>query len=165
MDRRLLTAHGSILIGHLVSEKRALAIEIVGSLVDAIQEYAKDALYAKMSAISEDCWCAGWMSGTEYSLWEIVKAGGGRWGMGEVTKGQAFELDVLYHDAGGWWVWRGEDEEFMPTVEWEKHLEERLGQGDSIERRESISGDEKQANGDIQGGQHVAGDDVGEPVI
>lgn len=35
-----------------------------------------------MSDISEDCWCAGWMSGTEFALWKAVQTGDGIVGIG-----------------------------------------------------------------------------------
>lgn len=49
-------------------------------------------LASLMSDLSEDCWCAGWLSGTEFALWELANAGGGLWGMGVVTATDAARL-------------------------------------------------------------------------
>lgn len=165
IDRRQLMVVAKNLAGSLAAEERPLALGIVTALGEAISEYAKVALYSKMSEISEDCWCAGWLVGTEYVLWDFIKTGGGHWGQGEVTKEQAFELDVLYHDAGGWWVWRGGDEEFMPTVEWEKHLEEMSGQTYSERQGTGERPAAEQADGDIQGGKLLVRDDMDGPQL
>ena len=30
------------------------------------------ALYELMSSVSEDCYCAGWLDGTEYAVWDLL---------------------------------------------------------------------------------------------
>jgi hypothetical protein len=60
-----------------------------------------------MSDISEDCYCAGWLGGTEYFVPELCRRAveSGRmqyWGHGEVTPEQARELVALAERAGCW---------------------------------------------------------------
>jgi len=60
-----------------------------------------------MSDISEDCYCAGWLGGTEYFVPELCRRAveSGRtqyWGHGEVTPEQARELVALAQRAGCW---------------------------------------------------------------
>ena len=42
-------------------------------------------LYKKMSDISEDCWCAGWMMGNEYALWKILRGDRHDYGWGGIA--------------------------------------------------------------------------------
>jgi hypothetical protein len=60
-----------------------------------------------MSNISEDCYCAGWLGGTEYYIPELCRRAveTGRtqyWGHGAVTPQQARELMALAERAGCW---------------------------------------------------------------
>jgi len=74
---------------------------VAGATVD------QQALYEYMSYLSEDCYCAGWMEGTEAACWEAVVNGGTRFGIGFITAEEAAELRRLSETAGGWWHWRG----------------------------------------------------------
>lgn len=75
-----------------------------------------------MRDISEDCYCAGWLSDLEITLWSAVLHGPRRFGMGEITEGDIAELKRLSEKAGGWWTWQGEaadsGEEFVTLDEW-----------------------------------------------
>jgi hypothetical protein len=62
-----------------------------------------------MSDISEDCYCAGWMRGTEYLVPELCRRAVEfnrvqHWGHGEVTPELARELWALAERAGCWAV-------------------------------------------------------------
>ena len=72
-------------------------------------------LYEKMSAISEDFWCAGWMLDNEYALWEILHGDRHDYGAGVVTYEDLEELHVLSEHANGW-IWTGRGEEFTPQL-------------------------------------------------
>lgn len=62
-----------------------------------------------MCDISQRCWCAGWLMGLEYSLWNIVNAGRAvRFGDGEVTPEEVAEMRRLYEACDGWWIWDDE---------------------------------------------------------
>lgn len=80
----------------------------------------KETLRDLMSDISEDCWCAAWLHGLEYSLWAMVKGGDRKFGMDEVRKHEVDELRRLSAECGGWWVWSDKalDEAFVPMAEW-----------------------------------------------
>ena len=80
----------------------------MSSYIDSLfQEDTTDAarygLLMLMTGISEEAWCAGWMSGLEHSLWQ-AKAGQ-RYGMITLTERQASLLKLLSDEAGGWWMW------------------------------------------------------------
>ena len=60
-----------------------------------------------MSDISEECWSAGWLGGTEHHVPELcrraVETGKPqRWGPGEVTLGRARALLYLAEQLGCW---------------------------------------------------------------
>lgn len=60
-----------------------------------------------MSDLSERCYYAGWMSGTEYVVPELCRRAAATgeaqpWGQGEVTAGDAAELLSLAHRVGTW---------------------------------------------------------------
>ena len=60
-----------------------------------------------MSDISEECYCAGWLGGTEYFVPELCRRAiaSGRsqyWGFGRVTPTRAKELTALAEKAGCW---------------------------------------------------------------
>jgi hypothetical protein len=69
-----------------------------------------------MSAISEDYWCAGWMHGLEYTLWEAVT--GKRTGV--CSPEEIEQLKYLSEKCGGWIVWdeQSKGEKFVPMQEW-----------------------------------------------
>lgn len=84
------------------------------------------ALYARMSAVSEACWCAGWMSGTEYTLWRAVASGEPQtWGAGIIEQADIEALRELAELAGGWWRrGAGYEREFVGIAEWRAHYAE-----------------------------------------
>jgi len=89
------------------------------ALAVSLDRDAAGALAAKMSDISEDCYCAGWLSGLEHSLWWFVVDGPGEWGMGKVDEDDVRALRALSEKCGGWIVWReGVGEVFVPLAEW-----------------------------------------------
>ena len=88
-----------------------------GDTVDA----ARWGLVALMSAISEDCWCATWMSGNEYALWKVKP--GTAYGQGEITERQSRLLSDLSAECGGWFRW-DVGLTFVPIADWERHVAE-----------------------------------------
>lgn len=80
----------------------------------------REALRELMSDISEDCWCAGWLHGLEYSLWSMVQGGDRKFGMDEVRQHEVDELRRLSEEAGGWWAFPDDatDEVFVPMADW-----------------------------------------------
>ena len=84
-------------------------------------DWKQRALYQLMSDISEDCYCAGWMSGNEYTLWTMVanQDADRRYGLGEVELQQIEELRAISTEVGGWIRWRDDDDDkSLPPSEW-----------------------------------------------
>lgn len=79
------------------------------------------ALYALMAAVSEECYCAGWMMGNEFALWRILidPTGNRQYGQSEVTGEQVADMRVLSDRIGGWIGWYDDgDEPGLPSEEW-----------------------------------------------
>lgn len=84
------------------------------------QELAAQALLQLMSDISEEFWCAGWMSELEHSLWTAINDDETRraWRFPSVDA-YAETLLKLAGEAGGWWRSNEEYEQvFVPTEQW-----------------------------------------------
>jgi len=78
-------------------------------------------LYELMSDISEECWCAGWMQGNEFSLWRVVSdpAAPRRYGRGEISEQEATRLASLAEQIGGWVYWHDDEHEpDLPSDQW-----------------------------------------------
>lgn len=84
---------------------------------DIVNRPAATALLTLMHDISEDCWCAGWMSSLEFTLWDVVQGGDRNVGMFPLSEERVECLRWLAEQAGGWWIWDN-GEKFIPTAEW-----------------------------------------------
>lgn len=93
-------------------------------LLDAGIQAAQRALLVYMRHLSEENWCAGWLGGLEFTLWDRVL----RW-RSNAEPVSAFEranlpdmevLSWLSEQAGGWWHWDKAAKEpiFVPLSEW-----------------------------------------------
>ena len=87
----------------------------------------REQLRRLMMEISEDHWCAGWLHGLEFTLWEAASCGPVTFGFAPVSAGRCLELARLAELAGGWWRWSEalKDEEFVPMSEWLAVYKER----------------------------------------
>lgn len=85
------------------------------------EEGAALGLLGLIKGISEDCWCAGWMSGIEYDLWGA--AAGKPYGQGIITERQATLLRLLSEECDGWWCWQDDGPKFIRRDEWKKQVE------------------------------------------
>lgn len=81
-------------------------------------EIARHTLLRVMRDWSEDAYAAGWMSGLEITIWNMVQ----KWKDGDPKVGEldAAMFSYLHEKAKGWWVW---DEEaghpvFIPKKTW-----------------------------------------------
>jgi hypothetical protein len=72
---------------------------------DTVDEGAQVGLLALMTGISEDYWCAGWMSGLELSCWKARNEGPLNYGRGVITQRQCDLLRLLSEQADGWWTY------------------------------------------------------------
>ncbi|MBI5016885.1 MAG: hypothetical protein HZB55_15550 [Deltaproteobacteria bacterium] len=95
---------------------------------------AKRALRVYMEQLSEDLWCAGWLTGLEFDLWTWVERR--RAGLGLPEEGRTFgppvdwELDAdtlawLAEQASGWWRWpeEGPGPVFVEREEWKERYQ------------------------------------------
>lgn len=73
-----------------------------------------------MSDISEECWCAGWMIGTEYRLWEAITDPEDHyhWGQDIINEAWRNELKRLSDKVCGWIDYGPNGEVFIPMAEW-----------------------------------------------
>ena len=93
----------------------------------AYEELAKETLLRMMRDISEDCWCAGWLTDLEFTLWNAVTTGKMGSGWGVVEERDLLRMKYLHELTGGWWIWAsGEQRErFVTTDEWLRIVSER----------------------------------------
>jgi hypothetical protein len=98
------------------------------------EELARDTLLRMMREISEDCWCAGWLTDLEFTLWSAVTTGKMESGWGVEEERDLLRMKYLHELTGGWWIWAsGEQRErFVPMDEWLAILSER-----AVTRKES----------------------------
>lgn len=107
--------------------------------------WKQKALYLKMSDISEEHYCAGWVSGNEYTLWEMVAnpSANRNYGMFPVEDDDIREIKEISDEIGGWIHWADDDfdpqlpaEEwgprFIPIAEWLPMYERRMTEWASL---------------------------------
>jgi len=77
------------------------------------------ALAERMSEISEDAYCAGWLIDLEYELWQILIDGQGAFGMMGLSEPEIQQLRELSDACGGWIVYDDDlAETFVPLTQW-----------------------------------------------
>jgi hypothetical protein len=82
-----------------------------GERCESAAEGAALGLLGLMSGISEDYWCAGWVHGLEFDLWDAaMNAADHRF---KVTARQANLLRLLSEECDGCWYWK-EDRDDNP---------------------------------------------------
>jgi hypothetical protein len=102
-------------------------IDIKNLFCDSPEQAAAIGLRALMTGISQDGWCAAWMSKLAYDLWKIQA---GTWyGRCLITERRADLLRQLAEESGGWWIWNDESEDddlsFVTLAEFEALYELR----------------------------------------
>ena len=90
---------------------------------DLAEEGAALGLLGLMKGISEEFWCAGWMSDLEFSLWQAKP--GKHYGQGIITERQAELLRLLSEECGGWWFYGDAGPKFIRTEDWLKKIAQR----------------------------------------
>ncbi len=76
-----------------------------------------------MSDLSEQAYCAGWMDGLEYALWEALVGTRREYGRLDLSDTQRMRLRELSEACGGWIVFDDDNEEtWLPRVEWEERF-------------------------------------------
>jgi hypothetical protein len=99
-----------------------------GLFCDLAEEGAQTGLLALMTGISEEYWCASWMSDLEYALWLARETGPRPYGMGVITERQCALLRLLSEEANGWWHWTEDGARFARLETWQAHVDARKAQ-------------------------------------
>lgn len=96
------------------------------SLANAKDREAAELLKERMSDISENYYCAGWLSGLEFALWGMVTGGDRSFGFGKVREYEIQELRNLADKAGGWWYWAKDEStnKFCTFDHWARIMKE-----------------------------------------
>ena len=93
-------------------------------------------LYDRMSAISEDCFCAGWIGDNEYNIWNAMVNGDSSPAHRRMSPRLLRRCQKLSAEIGGWIFWArntpGADQpdgaagpRFAPMAQWLVMIEER----------------------------------------
>lgn len=98
----------------------------MNTLYDGMDEDEK-ALCALMSDISEKCWCAGWLDGTEYILWGMLNMFHNltlthdslHWGQDSVDIVELVKLSHYSHITKKWIVWSDLGNVAVDIPQWE----------------------------------------------
>jgi hypothetical protein len=77
------------------------------------------ALAQYMSSLSEEAYCAGWMDGLEYALWQVLQGERRQYGRLVFTDEHVAELRRLSEASGGWIIFDGDLEEtWVSAPDW-----------------------------------------------
>src|SRR5574340_192843 len=89
-----------------------------GQLEPVVIAAIRSSVESLMSALSEENWAAGWLIGTETSLWKACQKYPEpfEWGMGYVDLERVKDLIALTSFLGEWF----DGENWIPLEEWEK---------------------------------------------
>ena len=61
-------------------------------------------LQQEMSNLSEACYCAGWLTECEHTIWELIEGNGDQWGMCSFDKDEIVLSRIReLRDASGMW--------------------------------------------------------------
>lgn len=90
---------------------------------DSIRRSLRKRLLSLMREISEDHFCAGWMGGLEYDLWQAVLQYPQpyEFGFGPIEEENVAELKDLAEELQEWAFWDdGTGEKLIPLEEWKQ---------------------------------------------
>ena len=82
-----------------------------------------------MSDISERCYCAGWLNGTEYVLWKAMTENKpADWGQDKITSRDIKLLKKLSKESGCWAAFSDEynSQVLITIADWELHYEGKM---------------------------------------
>lgn len=89
------------------------------------------ALADRMSEISEETWCAGWMHELEFTLWAALDSETAE-GRLKLTSVQVADLKALSNACHGWIVFRDDNgETYLSLPEWESRFAAWSSRNDS----------------------------------
>ena len=108
------------------SQTQAVASESPENSVDAYSHLTDPqwALYNFMSDISEECWCAGWLGGNEYDIWQVLHHGESPLANRHPNPRLLRLCQALSVEIGGWIIWT-DSPQFVPMPQWLAMVDER----------------------------------------
>lgn len=74
-------------------------------------------LYDRMSEISEECFCAGWIYDNEYNIWNAIKLDIPAPGYGPINPRLLRRCQQLSTEIAGWIYW-ADGPQFAPMAQW-----------------------------------------------
>lgn len=88
------------------------------SLTSCPDPNAARELLQLMSDLSEEAYCASWMTGIEFQLWEMLHGGERAYGNSVITLAELGQVRDLSGRCDGWWMWHeGLDGEIFIRLE------------------------------------------------
>ena len=83
------------------------------------------ALAQYMSELSEEAYCAGWMDGLEYALWQVVLDQRRAYGRLVFTSDHVLKLRSLSEASGGWIIFDDDLEEtWLSAPDWNARFQD-----------------------------------------
>ncbi len=79
---------------------------------------AQHDLFDRMSEISEECLCAGWIGDNEYNIWNAITLGSPAPGYGPINPRLLRRCQRLSSEIGGWIQWTTEVPKYVPMAQW-----------------------------------------------
>jgi hypothetical protein len=80
-----------------------------------------------MSDLSEEAYCAGWMDGLEFALWNAVLNGPREYGYLQITPEHISQLKRLAHESGGWIYFDNKSgETFISMEDWQEMFDQQV---------------------------------------
>lgn len=74
-------------------------------------------LYDRMSEISEECFCAGWIGDNEYDIWNALQHSDPSPGCRRMSPRLLRRCQQLSTEIGGWIYW-ADGPQFAPMAQW-----------------------------------------------
>ncbi|OLP06519.1 hypothetical protein BLL52_2755 [Rhodoferax antarcticus ANT.BR] len=97
----------------MIPEPDSASFEPYPHLTDAQHD-----LFDRMSEISEDCFCAGWIHDNEYSIWRVIALGDTSTGYPPMNPRLVRRCKQLANEIGGWIQWTVDGPQFAPMAHW-----------------------------------------------
>lgn len=106
-------------INEVAGSGPGLNVGLAGMVAEHAFNDKQRELYETMSNISENCYCAGWIIGNEYEIWQDLQTGNRHYGLAEIDSDALEKCRRLSQELGGWIVWcDADDEPNLPIEEW-----------------------------------------------
>jgi len=85
-------------------------------------------LFDRMSEISDEALCAGWIGDNEFNIWNTITLGSPAPGYGAINPRFLRRCQQLANEIGGWILWK-DGPQFVPMAQWLELVEARRKAG------------------------------------